>query len=573
MNSCSLYYSTLALNSTRRISDILSSFESYIADSQNIPSGVIYYSSLADNSSIVNIYNAMQSYFSSSYINSGTFDLLLDCIYAIYSTDAVLSIDLINESITFLSQIIQQNQNILTDSQFEKILKNLDLVSTSADSNTLNNLLTLISKLWVTHQIPGKEFYFINRIYCWIGRFHGNILRDYDLQRLWGEIFFPIDININETDIYDVVFTRILNNEEYIYKINIYNSGKYSNFTLILTSPQEIQIIGNSPIEVTIPISIDVTNELACVGIESLNWTAPICAISSFTSSAITADIYCPSSFKIIETVNDYRLEKLCIYIIYSIAASGLIIIGIYYYIDRKNEESYEKKLFIHLYPISSLMISQNKPWRTLMALQIITSEVLLLALIGGFYQYFYSNATVEVVYVMKGAFPLCLSQSFTISSTILNFSVLKHINIRKIPIFLCLIVLGLSIGAILMISLQNNYQIFAVWLTSFALWSVVDLFILQLLYSLFMKSRNQTLISRVTNMSFSGIFDNTNLFENSSKKLQQVDSEEEFSELKGKKTEKIEKDRASPMSVRVLSAEDIPQESANLKHYNTQFS
>ena len=123
------------------------------------------------------------------------------------------------------------------------------------------------------------------------------------------------------------------------------------------------------------------------------------------------------------------------------------------------------------------------------------------------------------------------------------------------------------------MISLQNNYQIFAVWLTSFALWSVVDLFILQLLYSLFMKSRNQTLISRVTNMSFSGIFDNTNLFENSSKKLQQVDSEEEFSELKGKKTEKIEKDRASPMSVRVLSAEDIPQESANLKHYNTQFS
>jgi uncharacterized membrane protein YbhN (UPF0104 family) len=182
-------------------------------------------------------------------------------------------------------------------------------------------------------------------------------------------------------------------------------------------------------------------------------------------------------------------------FIAYGVIFGGiLLVIGIYLR-DRTNKLKRKIKNFIEILPITGLMTSKDRIWRLVLAFQISASEMLILALTGGYYKHMSKDADFTLANVFKGVICLLVSQAYTLSIIIVNFSILKHENSTCTIIFSLIISLSvfiISAGSIIFFTFEDMANIEYLWLSSFIISSVLDVFVVQTIYSLILKTRKQ---------------------------------------------------------------------------------
>ncbi|OMJ95710.1 hypothetical protein SteCoe_773 [Stentor coeruleus] len=145
------------------------------------------------------------------------------------------------------------------------------------------------------------------------------------------------------------------------------------------------------------------------------------------------------------------------------------------------------------LHPITGLFYKQPFARRSLQLLAICASELAMLALIGGLYAYYDTplsnyDATFEDYYgrqVFKGATGWALSQVISIPLFFINFYMMEKGNLKNIVIFLSIIVIMCSFGAIVGMTAYYciGYSIY--WTANFLIYLAIDLFVMQTLFSI----------------------------------------------------------------------------------------
>ena len=573
LQACTSYVTGIAA-SRRLTSAVLTEFIDYVVDPANIPNGVMYYAGLSDGEGIQYVYNSMQGYFSALHIDRGMFSLFLDCMYAIYANSEFTSSGLVDISVEFTAQVIEIYNTTLDDSQIQQIFRNIDKVVLYAGSEPVKQLLQIASYQWITPALPGAITSYNGNLIVSLYRIHSTILKGSNLYSSWMTINFPTNMNLDSEGVYDVMLSTYYNNSTKVFDLSLNKSGSYSSYTLSLSPSQLVQLSLNTSIYFKISGQFNEVSDISCVPLTSLNWTYGFCDILSADSSKVTIDIaFLPSLFKIQENAKDYTVEYMCMFLIFSISGAGLVIILVMLAKDKLVDSYNEIKSLQELYSVSSMMIAQGAPWRSLLVLQLVTSETMLLAFIGAYFYYF-SSTVFSASNIMKSGVALLLSQSYTISCIILNFNFLKS-KLAKAPgIVLSIIIYCMSVASIVFIMIDGGYKVAISWLASFMLWSAADIFVVQFIYAMVLNTRKQINIQSTTFFSQNHDINDISIqkmFEDSPVKIEQQDESFDGLEVTKLKSKTVKDgERLTPLSLRGLTVDNL-ENRPNLAKYQTQ--
>ena len=223
-----------------------------------------------------------------------------------------------------------------------------------------------------------------------------------------------------------------------------------------------------------------------------MNWTEDSCKIQSLNETGVRIDLIQSSIFTLAKVENSSSLTTYCLFILNGILFAGACLVFFMCFCDKGSEIVPTKKTLILLYPLTSIMIPQSRPWRLFQALHIVSSQSLLLLLIGGFHFFFPQAGGFQILTISKSYICLCLSQAFSLSSQIAMFSTLKHKNINYLVYTLTLIVLVISYTGIVLLTFKHPESFIYNWVCGFLLFSPAEIIVIQLISSLILSTRSQ---------------------------------------------------------------------------------
>ena len=146
------------------------------------------------------------------------------------------------------------------------------------------------------------------------------------------------------------------------------------------------------------------------------------------------------------------------------------------------------------VYPLTGLFFKQPNPLRVALIIQLLTCELLLLALIGAFHQYFddptkpndFNFSDYYGSQMSRGAAAWALCQTFTIPIYFINaYNVYKKKKLHYITIPICIIISLLCFGAIVAMTTQYCAGITKFWIVNFLIFLLLDIATLEIIYAL----------------------------------------------------------------------------------------
>jgi hypothetical protein len=171
----------------------------------------------------------------------------------------------------------------------------------------------------------------------------------------------------------------------------------------------------------------------------------------------------------------------------------------IFFFADRNTETYQNFKIsefgyrFIHTHPFIAIFIRQPKNRRILVALELFTSELLTLTLIGAIYAYYdtpieryerkFTDYYARQLY--KGGTGWALAQAGIIPIFFLNFYSIGFQELRKYTATICIILVALSFGAIIGMTVKYCIGYSNYWTANFLIFVLFDIVLMQVIYTL----------------------------------------------------------------------------------------
>ncbi|OMJ66455.1 hypothetical protein SteCoe_36690 [Stentor coeruleus] len=519
LGSCSIYTNSTGLKGRRTENDekTIEAFQTYIINPENIPSGITYYATAATSSTIDIFFNSFFNYFEDSYIDSFTFDLMLDSIYTLFRINTKVSDKTVNKVITLLLNTLNNYITFLSSTQVKSIFSSIETLSSKIISSKMVALINQTRKLWIKSQIPNISVSYQNTLSISFSRVHYKELTGYRISQPKLQAVFADSADISDKGVYDVSFAKFYSGDEETFKYSISQSGQYANYTLSLYEP--IELYDSVALEAKIFSDNTHAKNLVCEAVSEFNWTSGACHVKSWTSYYTVVGLKYPCTFRVVQEKDSENELNLAIFIAYGVLFAGLLLVFLVYCRDRNSKVKRKiKKLvlllvflvycrdrnskvkrkikkLVEIYPVTGLMISQDRIWRIVLALQLSASQALLLALIGAYFKYMASNTEYTIANILQGAICLLISQAYTLSLTLVNFSILRQENSScsiTFSILTSIFVFTISISSIIFLIYDDMIGIEYLWLTSFAISSAIDIFVVQVIYSLILITRNQ---------------------------------------------------------------------------------
>ena len=218
------------------------------------------------------------------------------------------------------------------------------------------------------------------------------------------------------------------------------------------------------------------------------------CKIISINSTWVNVSLTEGSAFQIYLHLNSCNLGVGPVITMCAIIVIWLFISFLFIIIDLNIKVSPQTPYeFILYYPLSAIFIKQPLLRRFIIISQLFASELFLLATIGAFINYFndpkQQNNAEFIDYdpkqIIIGAVAWSITQLFSIPIFILNAVELKRkIKTSYITIPVCIIANLLSVFAIAFMTSVYCYGFTQYWITSFLIFSIIDIFIFQVIYS-----------------------------------------------------------------------------------------
>ncbi|OMJ66893.1 hypothetical protein SteCoe_36112 [Stentor coeruleus] len=446
------------------LSDI-SDFLEDIRDPDMIPASVIIYSLDAPSKEMIELlYDTMYGYFIGEIIDSLTVELIVDCFASVFSNKEYVSEELILNGTYFIISIINETDFEISSGAIEKIIHTLELYLGILDINEILIAFEFFSDEWVYQLNPDQVLKYENSFSLFRIRMIGSNLKNYTITADYCNITFPYNTSFENNYVYDVSFEIIPLNETTLINVNIFQSGVFENYSLVLIDLIDANISLSDPIEIEIKNSLDFAS-LECYNYLN-NDTSEYCRIENISTTSIFIEINSKGTYafrqKEIITSSTNRAVWAPVTIMAALLSLFLLGVGGFFGILKGDSFTQTtKKDIIILIPIINIFRNQPILNRASISFQLISCQLFILSLIGWTYLFFDDpiNKTdfpsYKIEHLKYAVIALFICQCYSAPIFALYYKALTQ---KKILYFHCIICLFVSLASIAFISILNTY-------------------------------------------------------------------------------------------------------------------
>jgi hypothetical protein len=514
--SCS--FGTREILPNSRLLYIPTDYNKDVEDIDETPSAIVYYSkSVQNNTDYQFLFEKLVSYFGSSELDDPTFDSLINTLKKLVENSIIsgadISIEMKINTTEFMNTMILKYGQQITQQIFSDITTIFSYMMPAYDAETISEYLNLYGK----YALKGSA-------YKTIGSTENNYSRTRtDSSKLTeGEfsagskmsVKFPVDLYEQNSDengtsaaetysIYDITVSSYSDQRE-IFEVTFKKTGNNKNGLELfgLDEENDVKIKSKEGIEIRVKGTYDTSKSYKCVYLVGNNtWDSAGCRIGENDGENITLITEHLSSFSIEESNGDDDDDckvgagpvATMSVLIFMILFCGLIL----KLADREVTRNPNVNSFLLLYPLTSLFFKQNMMRRSVIIIQILTTELLMLALIGAFHYHWDetnddSDNSFSNFYgrqLRRGAAGWALTQAFTIPIFLLNGYMLEGKKYHYITLPVCLFfILGSFVGIIVM-TVYYCKAWTEYWITNWLIFLLFDIATLEILYALILSS------------------------------------------------------------------------------------
>jgi len=513
--SCTTYEASMP-QKNRLLSLNLTEYNQEITDFDSIPSIIIYYSDFIETLEDFSIlFNDHTTYFESIFIDENAFDLFVVThsilianalnLTELNSTYALAAIDLI-------IYVADAYGDSISDSNFEELVVIVGSLTDLLETQEVNNVLDVISTYAMKGKIVGKSISNdVGNLKYLRERWPGSSILNSTFAADNLTVTLPNDLNIEILTVYDIILAKYVQDDA-IFEITFKATGSIANGLSLYGEPLEQSINSTSGIEVEYYDSFDTGDDYECVYLDDNNtWQEGGCSIDSVSSDSVKLTLEHLTTFSISSTgskgncdTGSGPIATMCVLIFLIIVATIIFTI-----VDKSIEKFPSVHEILLLYPLTSLFYKQALTRRTVIAIQILTSELWMLTLIGAFHHHWDNtnddtDNNFDDFYgrqLRRGAAGWALTQLFTIPVFILNAFMLNSKKTHYISLPICaFFIVGSFIGIIVMtVNYCKGWTEY--WISNWLIFFFLDLLTLEVIYalilSLFIKSAVQESVSK----------------------------------------------------------------------------
>ena len=500
--SCIIYESDLQKNS-RSLSVNLTEYKDDTLDFDMIPSSVAYYSDFIESYDDFEVlFSDHIFYFNSIDIDENAFDLFLT-VHSTLLDNTLNNIDLDSiYAFAFVELVLNVTNNYarsISSSNFEELASIIGKLTGLLDVQDITEALDTIS-LYAMKETVVDMF---------IENEAGNL--KYLRKRLAGsDIFnssliapnltveFPDDLNIEDKSVYDVVLVKFMQSDG-IFEVTFKRTGSVANGLSLYGAAENQYINSTTGIQVEYFDSFDTDKNYECLYLDTNStWEDGGCKITSVSSDSIQMTLNHLTVFSIRSTESAGECNTGAAPITVMIILIILLIIAIIWLtrIDKSIVNNQKVHRILLIYPPTSIWYKQ--PWnrRSVMAIQIITCELVMLTFIGAFHNRWdntndKTDNSFDNFYgeqLRSGAAGWMLTQVITIPLYILNACFMfSNKKVYKYTVSACLFLILMSFIGIVAMTASYCKGWTEYWFSNWIIFFFIDIFTLEVIYALVM--------------------------------------------------------------------------------------
>ncbi|OMJ66078.1 hypothetical protein SteCoe_37208 [Stentor coeruleus] len=412
-----------------------------------------------------------------------------------YFVNTTVSDEILANITLSLLDVISNYTLQITKEQGDFIFEILAPYISRIDFDILQEIYKIVAESQMTDiLLDGYVSYYdgVSTVYRY--RNSGDSLRNTNISAGNSSISFYNISGFNDTDVLDIYFTKFAQNDDF-FEITFYVTGSFEDYALVLNGESNATAITVEDNAIAqIEGNFNNGTNYKCEYLDGNSWSSSGCNVKDVNENYVTLTLEHFSTFRI--QVDE---GKSCDVGAGPIATMSVIIflmiflIIIFVLSDKKVDHPSVSNSFLLLYPLTSVFIQQAKLRRAVVLMQILTSELLMLTLIGAFHNHFDSpedktDNDFDNYYgfqLSRGAAAWALTQAFTIPIFILNAFILKGKPYYLITIPVCIfITVGCFCGLIVMTVFYclgwTEY-----WITNWLIFLLFDIATLEIIYSL----------------------------------------------------------------------------------------
>ncbi|OMJ82137.1 hypothetical protein SteCoe_17258 [Stentor coeruleus] len=390
--------------------------------------------------------------------------------------------------------LLQSYTGYLEQQDALKLLNIMANLIDYSESSTLFEIIDLITEKWFGDKLIESSVHFNNKIGIYRTKLIGSSIYSLEIDSSFLYLTFPESLQISNTTVYDISIVNYKSSDN-IFEVTLYESGVYINYNLILAKPEISMITYTEPILLSIQGTFDIYSNYECLYLKSNDWTTGACEIQNVKENEIKVKINQFSTFKISKASKNCQSWLGLIIIASLLVVLMIIFVTIFCVIDYDKTKPLRRRYFIMTFPIISIFFKQESPRRAHISMNIFTSWLLLLILIGLTIHFVdppehttdYSFQYYYMYQISCGGIAWGLSQIYVLISLFLMTYPLK--NFKKsyfytISMILSAFVTTLCVFAFTLMILQYCIESTNLWIFTFVMFIPIDL-IAQMIYSI----------------------------------------------------------------------------------------
>ena len=432
----------------RRLMNSSDYVELFLLESKNyddLPISFInYVAKVTEYEDFLVIYEKFLEHFSGLSSNLYNLDLLLSCLEIYFTIPTTFIQSSSNSTYLLTYTFISSLQSEITESQGESLVKSLSNLKPYLSLNQIFPFCHQITKLMLQNSYPSTSLSLQSSISIYLSRSHLNTLSKTSLKTSSFSIQIPDLSSFSNISIYDFELIYFELNQKLLISIQVYSGSEYKDYTLTSTNQSRLDFYLSSPIK--LELKSDTRKSITdCVALGSEGWNKEICTnengqVSIYTSGYLQLDSNDDTSKAFVYVLIQGAIAAVLLFLALGTLALLKWDKGLVY-------DTQDKKNFWTIYPVSSLMISQAKPWRFLISIKLLSSS-LLLGLVCYLVE-FWIMEKILIEGVGQQMIPMLCAELVNSGLTFLNFKYLKNKKFFCVSLGAHLSVLVGSAGAL----------------------------------------------------------------------------------------------------------------------------
>lgn len=495
LETCNSLYTEVPAR-IRRTEESLIDIIQYTRESSNIPNAFLsFLSNDTEYSNLLYVSNSLIQYFdeiltqanetSSVAVNKYYIELLFDCVKTVMELGALPdSFILSNITQMVISVLDKYSQRIIPDKVVE-LLKVSESYFEVIETETIVSALEGLASHLVIDNIPGVVYSYSSKHTLVQTRKLSLALVGYTLTLDSLKIVFPKSLSVNLTDIYDFFFACLIIGNKMLIKIKLFNIGSFKSYNLEFFNKVEAQLILKEPLKIVLKNSLKFT---------SASCSDPDCRVDKVNSSHIELEFFSLIDTEVFDSGPGCDFARVPIQFAGLLISLAVILALVLYDRDKiASKVSDDPASFKTFYNITSLFIKQNNPKRVSSVLQILSTWLVILAVVGLANKTFDSKLSAFDVLIGNiklenfgsGLLALSVCQFLALTNTLLKL--FKHTR-KQLEYYLIFINCIVSFVCFILIcaSAAESCQSDAVaWMTNFTIFVLVHFLIFESIFAI----------------------------------------------------------------------------------------